>query len=273
MNPFGDYRPNYGQDPYVTTLTGATLLVESVDEERITISSLESLQSPRRINSMVVWDDAFERQVWAPELHFINNLWYIYYAASDGNNKNHRTCVLQSPDPFGPYISLGHIGPDVWGIDMTQFSWWDGSSYAVWSGWENNGDEFPQNLYIARMYSPWQIGERFRLSVPELEWEKSISPILEGPQVWIRDGKLSILYSGNASWKQEYSTGMLTLVGNNPLDPRDWEKQTEPLMTNAGHGCVVEDYFIYHTKLSAFPGWTDREIRSVNIKELRCGGS
>src|ERR1700761_4892676 len=33
-------------------------------------------------------------EVWAPELHFIRGLWYIYYAASDGQNANHRMGVL-----------------------------------------------------------------------------------------------------------------------------------------------------------------------------------
>lgn len=265
MNPFKDKRPTYGQDPHVTMVGGVPLLIESVEEERITISPLESLQSPVRINSAVVWEDSEEHQVWAPELHYVDGLWYIYYSFSDGNNKNHRPYVLQAPHFLGPYWKLGRVGPDIWGIDMTRFDWWDGNSYAVWSGWENNGDEFPQHLYIARMYGPTTMGERVRLSVPELDWEKSIAPILEGPQVWMQDGKLSILYSGNASWKQEYSTGLLTLVGGDPLNPGDWEKRTEPLFQNAGHGCVVEDYFIHHRKISAFPGWSDREIRSIKV--------
>lgn len=267
MNPFNDRRPTYGQDPHVTMVGSVPLLIESVEEERITISTLASLQDPQRITTVVVWDHAAERQVWAPELHYINGLWYIYYSYSNGNNETHRTYVLQAPHFMGPYVSLGRIGPDVWGIDMTKFDWWDGGSYAVWSGWENNGDEFPQNLYIARMYSPWQIGERFRLSVPELDWEKSISPILEGPQAWVQQNRLSILYSGNASWKQEYSTGMLTLVGANPLNAGDWEKRSVPLFSNAGHGCIVDNYFIYHRKISPFPGWSDREIRSLKVSE------
>src|SRR5437879_5146350 len=34
------------------------------------------------------------RQVWAPEIHHIHGRWYIYYAASDGRNANHRMGVL-----------------------------------------------------------------------------------------------------------------------------------------------------------------------------------
>ncbi len=256
----------YGQDPYVTKSSPFYLLCESIEEERIAISLMDSLECPERLDTTVVWDNPTERQVWAPELHFINGLWYIYYTASDGDNCNHRTYVLQAPHYYGPYLDLGMVGPDIWGIDMTIFDWWDGNKYTVWSGWNKNNDEFPQNLYIAIMETPWRIGERTQLAVPEYAWEKSIAPILEGPQVWMHDGLLSILYSANASWKQEYSTGVLTMVGGNPMNPQHWVKRTTPLFQNAGHGCVIDGYFVYHRKLSAFPGWNDREIVSTQMK-------
>ncbi len=266
MNPFEDRRPVYGQDPYVCMVYGMPILCESKDEERIVLSVLDSLEHPQRMDSVVVWDDAFERQVWAPELHEINGLWYIYYSASNGENCNHRNYVLQSIDPFGPYIKLGALGDDLWGIDLTQFNWWDGKRYAVWSGWLNN-EEFPQNLYIGVLEKPWRLLNRVRLAVPEYPWERSVQPILEGPQAWVRsDGKLSLLYSANASWTQEYCTGMMTLEGTNPLNPQHWRKEPEPLLKNAGHGCIIEDRFVYARKLSAFPGWTDREIVSVSAE-------
>ena len=47
--------------------------------------------------------------LWAPELHFINGKWFIYYAADDGDNVNHRMWVLESEtsDPMGEYICRG----------------------------------------------------------------------------------------------------------------------------------------------------------------------
>src|SRR5215469_3506520 len=32
----------------------------------------------------------FNQDVWAPELHFLGGKAYVYYAADDGNNANHR---------------------------------------------------------------------------------------------------------------------------------------------------------------------------------------
>jgi GH43 family beta-xylosidase len=157
------------------------------------------------------------------------------------------------------------IGPDIWGIDMTTFKW-RGTRYAVWSGWENNGDEFPQHLYIAEMKTPWEInGPRIKLASPYLPWETSIAPIMEGPQVWIKDGMLSILYSANASWTQEYSTGKLILLGTNPLNPEHWARRESPLLVNAGHGCIVDGYMVYHRKQSAWPGWSDRVVESIKL--------
>ena len=45
------------------------------------------------------------REVWAPEIHFLDGRWYVYVAASDGQNRNHRMWALQSEgaDPFGKY--------------------------------------------------------------------------------------------------------------------------------------------------------------------------
>lgn len=265
-NIFNDRRPTYGQDPFITMVDGIPLLCEAISEEKIAISPLESLECPQRVNTIVVWDDDFEHQVWAPELHYIDDLWYIFYSSSDGNNETHRNYVLQAPHPYGPYWNMGRIGPDIWGIDLTVFDWWNGKRYAVWSGWEQNEDGFPQNLYIAGMVGSRTLGPRVKLSVPEYGWEKSIAPILEGPQVCSNHGKLSLLYSANASWKQEYSTGLLTFVGDNPLNPEHWQKHPTPLFTNAGHGCIVDGYFIHHRKISTFPGWTDREIVSIKLE-------
>lgn len=265
MNTFNDSRPLYGQDPHVTKRHNRFLLCESQDEERIALSYI--LEGGGRITQILL-DRDFEHQVWAPELHQIDGLWFIYYSSSDGNNVNHRMKVLGAGmNPFGPYQFTALLGEDIWGIDMTTFTW-QGSRYAVWSGWENNGDEFPQHLYIAPMISPVEIGPRVLLDSPVFEWERSIAPIMEGPQAWKEDGKLHLLYSANASWMPEYATGLLELVGDDPLNPRHWIKCPWPLMTNAGHGMIVDDLFIHHRKMSTMPGWTDREIVMIPKERL-----
>jgi GH43 family beta-xylosidase len=260
VNTFKESRPLIGQDPHITKYKDRFLLCESQDEERIVLSYLTK---EGRQDSKIVWAQVGEHQIWAPELHRIDGLWYIYYSSSDGKNVNHRTKVLGAAmNPFGPYHWSEILDKDNWGIDMTIFTW-KNSRYAVWSGWENTKDEFPQNLYIAPMVSPVEIGTRVLLSSAQYSWEHSIASIMEGPQAWIDEGTLHILYSANGSWKPEYATGILELVGNDPLNPSNWIKCPWPLRLNAGHGMIVGNSFIFHRKMSTLPGWQDREIVSI----------
>ena len=52
-------------------------------------------------------------QIWAPELHFLQGRWYLYYTASDGIDDHHRHYVLRSvtEDALCPYDDLGLIDP------------------------------------------------------------------------------------------------------------------------------------------------------------------
>lgn len=266
MSMFSDTRPLYGQDPFVVKYQRHYLLLQAEEEKRITIRPYMDDRLWRI--PLTVWDDPTEQQVWAPELHQIDGRWYIYYASTDAGNSNHRTYVIgPAPSPFGPYRHRWQIGPDIWGIDMTVFEH-HGQWYAVWSGWEKNDDEFPQHLYIAEMRSPYEIGSRVRLASPTLTWECSVRPIMEGPQAF-RQGDLQCLtYAANASWTQDYATGLMELRGPDPLNPGDWYRYPVPMLLNGGHGCVVDGQYVYHRKMSAFPGWNDREIVSIPVTEI-----
>ena len=56
---------------------------------------------------------SYSKQIWAPELHFLQDKWYVYVAADDGDNANHRMYVLEgtSGDPQKPFIFKGKIAP------------------------------------------------------------------------------------------------------------------------------------------------------------------
>jgi GH43 family beta-xylosidase len=170
-NPLGD-----GADPYVVQWNGMYYLVRSAGNavwiDRA--SSLENIHnSTPESDSVMAWSPPmgtnYSQQVWAPELHFLAGKWYIYVAASDGNNNTHRMQVLErdSTDPFGAFVYKGKIAAatDRWAIDGTAFEW-EGAMYFVWSGWPGTTDG-QQNLYIAQMDTPWSIStNRVLLSSP-----------------------------------------------------------------------------------------------------------
>ncbi len=258
---------------------GSLLLVQSAaGNRRIVVKQFSDLEHMDRSVETVIWAPSGPgtrgRQLWAPELHSIDGSWYVYFTASDGSTANHRTYVLKAEHPLGPYRTLGPVydqAHDMWAIDLTVFMH-VGRLFAVWSGWERPDDGFPQNLYIAPMANPWTIsGERRCLSRPEHAWETSVAPVNEGPTVLCDpgSGRLFILYAADASWTQAYKTGLLAWVGGDVTDPASWQKLPGPFFVDGGHASVVDTpsgaFFVYHRKLSADPGWADREILSAPL--------
>jgi len=275
LSLWSEPRPFPGQDPYVVPFEGSLLLIQStLNDHRISIMQFRDLAHMSDFEEHKVWapgrSSDHGRQIWAPELHRIGWRWYIYYAASDGDNKNHRAYVLEADHPLGPYHEVGRVADpahDVWAIDLTVLRH-NRQLYAVWSGWDGPNDGFPQNIYIALMSNPWTIsGERSLISTAEHDWEQSVAPINEGPQILRNPAldKLFIVYSGDASWTAAYKMGLLEWLGGDPMDPASWAKLPHPIFNGGGHGCFVDIddtlYCIYHRKLTTDPGWGDRVIR------------
>lgn len=239
----------------------------------------------------VIWQaprsGPYSQEVWAPELHFLEDRWHIYFAADDGKNENHQTYVLRSQtvDVLGDYELLGPLktgegqdrdSPNIWAIDMTVLHH-QGQRYAIWSGWDAPGTD-QQFLYIARMESPTQLsGPRVRLADhADFAWER-IGPeanakgLNEAPQVFQTPDQTCIVYSCAASWLPSYKLGMLELLGDDPLDAASWKKRPEPVFESTestygvGHSCFVQAWgddqwwHVFHAKRDRNPGW-DRAI-------------
>ncbi len=182
------------------------------------------------------------REIWAPEIHFINNRWYCYYAADDGENKNHRIWVLEntSADPFtGTWTDKGKLmlPDDKWAIDGTIFNL-NGQLYFAWSGWEGETN-IEQSIYLVKMNDPLTpAGNRVRISRPTLNWEKNGTPLVnEGPQFLTRGNKVYIVYSASGCWTDDYAMGLLTASSEaNLLDPAAWEKSGTAVFTKNADG-------------------------------------
>mmetsp|Transcript_25384 Transcript_25384/g.59048 ORF Transcript_25384/g.59048 Transcript_25384/m.59048 type:complete len:383 (+) Transcript_25384:97-1245(+) len=279
-----------GEDPWIIQHEHNYYWCHAKGDNAIAISVASKLQGPY-CQPIIVWQapayGPCSQQVWAPELHFLDGRFYIYFAASDGKNENHLMYVLRSEgkDALGPYSLHGPLAtgdgydgrsPNIWAIDLTVLKH-QNQLYAVWSGWDQPGSD-RQYLYIARMANPITIaGPRVRLSDnSSFVWERIEetvhSPGLnEGPQVLqTSGGRTFIVYSCGASWLPTYKLGLLELVGSDPLRPGAWKKHSQPAFRSSnatfgvGHSCFVpspdktELWHVYHTKMSSKPGWTDR---------------
>lgn len=227
--------------------------------------------------------------VWAPEIHFVADRWYVYYAAGQSGPPfiHQRTGVLRSKtaDVFSDYEDMGvlYTGDDpadpnsnVWAIDMTIFEH-KGKLYSIWSGWikQETTDATQQHLYISEMENPWTMkGKRVKLSSPAESWETGGPLNLnEGPEILKKGNNVFVIYSCRESWLVEYRQGMLQLINpeGNLLDPANWKKTGpvflgNPQVYGVGHCSFVkspddtEDWIIYHSKKSTKPGW-ERDVR------------
>lgn len=225
--------------------------------------------------------------IWAPELHFISGRWYIYYAADDGNDVNHRMYVLESTgaNPQGAYVDKGKISAttDRWAIDGSVLQKPDGSLYFIWSGWANLNPG-PQNIYIAPMSTPWMInGERTLISAPVNSWERVGWAVNEGPVALQKDGNIFIVYSASGGSTADYCLGILTNTDGNLLAPSSWRKSQGCVFARTdtvfgpGHNSFVkspdqtEDWIIYHARDAPFQTWAGRTARAQKFTWLADG--
>ncbi|HET8855705.1 MAG TPA: glycoside hydrolase family 43 protein [Salinimicrobium sp.] len=266
-----------GADPFSTYHDGFYYYTHTVGD-KIVLWKTSNLANIAQAEKRIIWmppeGTMYSKDIWAPEFHFINGSWYVYFAADDGDNKNHRMYVLQntSDDPFkGEWEFKGKVSawPDRWAIDGNVFHY-DGDLYMVWSGWEGNKNG-QQNIYIAKMKNPLEImGKRVLLSEPVYNWEKQgdlndkINPphvnVNEGPQFLEHQGEIFIVYSASGCWTDFYSLGLLKFEGEDILDPASWTKHPEPLFSTSkendvyapGHNSFfkspdgTEDWILYH---------------------------
>jgi GH43 family beta-xylosidase len=213
--------------------------------------------------------------IWAPEIQYINNKWYFYYAADDGKNENHRMWALvnEAADPFtGSWTDAGklQLPNDKWAIDGSAFEH-NGQLYFLWSGWEGDTN-VKQNIYIVKMKDALTPeGDRIMLSTPELPWELAGSSptVNEAPQFFSHGGKVFIAYSASGCWTDEYALGLLTADANaDLLSPASWKKSPTPVFIKSadsetygpGHITIFkspdgsEDWFMYHANAASGQG-------------------
>jgi GH43 family beta-xylosidase len=275
-----------GADPYSFYKDGFYYYTHSTGN-RIELWKTKDLGDLGTAPHQIIWKapatGKYAKEIWAPEVMFLQGKWYAYFAADDGDNRNHRMYVLEnaSADPFKrEWVFKGQITDPTnkWAIDGDVIQL-NKQLYMVWSGWE--GDENgKQELYIARLKNPWTVdGKRVKISSPKFDWEKnghldgsngpSQVDVNEGPQFLVHDNEVFIVYSASGCWTDFYALGMLrTSAAADLLDPAVWRKSAAPVFTSSvkdgvyapGHNSFFkspdgkEDWILYHANDKAGQG-------------------
>ncbi|MDQ6610002.1 MAG: glycoside hydrolase family 43 protein [Bacteroidota bacterium] len=298
-NTFTNPLLSSGPDPYVVKKDNIYYYTNTLDNRlglwKTTAMSKLSTAPYTTIYSPAAAGD-HSKNLWAPELYFINNKWYLYYSAGDGSQvagdpyTSQRSFVLEnsSVDPTtGTWVDKGRIfdaSNDYWSIDGTVLEL-NNTDYFIWSGRSTAAND-KQNIYIAQMANPWTLtGTRTMLSTPTYSWETQGTPnVNEAPEILKNPaGKVFLIYSASGCWTDDYGLGMLTLKdGGNPLTASDWTKSATPVFSKStannvygpGHNSFftspdgTENWIIYHANAAPMNGAGCGATRSPRMQKF-----
>lgn len=267
-NPIAEKRA----DPWVhKTDDGMYYLIATVPEyDRIVIRKATTIHDLKTAKEKVVWvkhtTGNLAANIWAPELHKIDGVWYIYFAAGTSENIfNIRMWVLSnaSANPMeGEWKEEGRIRTkiDSFSLDATVFEY-KGKYYLIWA--QNVfEDGHGTGLVLSELKSPTElIGPEVIITKPEYSWEKVKYDVNEGPAVLKKNDKIFVTYSASAT-NHNYCVGLLWIDENeNILDISNWHKSPGPVFyTNEdemrfgpGHNSFTtseegETIMIYHAR-------------------------
>ncbi|MES2734508.1 MAG: family 43 glycosylhydrolase, partial [Bacteroidota bacterium] len=263
-------------DPYVLYNNGFYYYMVTTGDG-VWIHKSANLQDVGHASRTKVWGSGGEirRDVWAPELHYLNGRWYIYACGNlSDDGFNMRMFVLEgnSQDPMGSYTYRGLLAPEASGIDGS--AWQDpanGKIYYTWSQFDPQG----QTIWIAPMDSPTVVGHpRVRISEPTNGWERIDGLVNEGPIFLKKNNKLHIIYSASQCASAAYCLGRLTCSDGNYLNAGSWGKVGPVFQRSdangvygAGHNGFTkspngqEDWIVYHAKSGTAFTNSDRSVR------------
>jgi GH43 family beta-xylosidase len=259
-------------DPWVYLHTdGYYYFTASVPEyDRIEVRRATTIEGLASASPVVAWEKhasgVMSKHIWAPEIHYIDDKWYIYFAAARVDAFfDHRIYVLEneSANPLeGTWVEKGQLRTnwESFSLDATSFEH-DGVRYLVWA---QRANSIPgnSNLYIAPLSNPWTIsGEQVLLTKPEFDWEIQGFLVNEGAAILKRNGRIFITYSASAT-DANYAMGLLTASDTSDvLDPASWSKSPEPIFTTnrvtgqfgPGHNSFTvspegDDLLVYHAR-------------------------
>ncbi|WP_096438635.1 glycoside hydrolase family 43 protein [Alteribacter populi] len=241
--------------------------------DRIEVRRAKTIEGLRDATPKTVWrkykSGPLSANIWAPEIHFIDRKWYIYFAAArttktDNGLFDHRMYALEcdAANPVeGSWVEKGQVKSkwETFCLDATSFEH-EGERYYVWA--QKDPDiEGNSNMYIAKMENPWTLtDDQVMITTPEYDWERIGFYVNEGAAILKRNGKIFMTFSASAT-DHNYCMGLLYADESaNLLDSASWKKVDKPVFQTSeangqygpGHNSFTvsedgkKDVLIYH---------------------------
>ena len=244
----------------------------------IILRRAKSLWELKDAEEHIIWkkheSGIMSQHIWAPELHYINKKWFIYFAAGEKDDVwAIRPYVLECEDEnplVGRWIERGKMQRakedtfsfKSFSLDATVFEH-KGRYYYVWAEKVGVGKQI-SNLYIAEMETPYKLKTaQVLLTTPDYDWERVGFWVNEAPSVLKHQGKIYLTFSASDT-SSAYCIGLMAIdEGDDLLDSRAWKKGRWPVVVSdeekkifgPGHNCftTLEDgqvVMVYHARVN-----------------------
>lgn len=277
-NPFISERA----DPYIVDggdgyyyFTASYPAYGSVDKgyDRIILRRSNTVAGLATAQEKTIWtahtSGILAKHIWAPEMHKINGVWYMFFAAGRSDDIwAIRPYVLKCDgDPYtGNWTECGQMQAAYgdtesfrsFSLDMTCFEH-NGKHYVIWA--EIKGDS---SLFMAEINpdEPYKlISQPILLTKPEYNWELVNNRVNEGAAVLKTDKKVYVFFSASGTGS-EYCVGRLEAdVDADLMKQENWKKLTSPVLSSSdmngeagpGHNSFVVDengntLIVYHAR-------------------------
>jgi len=262
-----------GEDPWVMLHEGSYYVCTSgpVDPTAVYVSKSPTLLD--RGEKVKVWQDADNyRRVFAPELHFIDGKWYIYFCADvKSEGWRHMAVVLQAKtdNPLEGFDCKGVLftGDEHGNGQANDFTvvTFNKQLYAFWG---SLSDKYLDGALVAPMDNPTTITAH----------RKEMGLQAEGPRAIVRGDKL--IMTGAAGGFASKSYRLIALMYTPDAGPIDSKASWKPLGTLLHTTADVwgpsrasftvsrdgtENWVMYHSKIFSAD---DNGMREVNIQKF-----
>ncbi len=311
-DPWVIYKDGYY---YMTTVSGVTVYCyKSATLDGLAYVEGHAIWTAPKDGAINDSNRMYSAEIWSPELHYVEADefgaeyagWWLYFAADDGENTNHRLYTVRAltEDATGAYgspvtrevnvpVKMVVDNDTTWAIGQSLLRV-NGTTYLTWTSETGRGTaDHAQNLSISKMSNPYTpVGETGIICVPDYKWETrgyaynaskgaSYPKVVEGATaVYGDDGEIMIIYSASGYWTNYYCLSTLVLKdGADPMLKDSWIKAEEPVFQRQngvfgpGHAAYTTDaagnrWMIYH----AYLDWK-RTNRYVFIQPWRLEGT
>ena len=281
-NPFIEERA----DPYIVDgengyyyFTASCPAYGSVDKgyDRIVLRCSQTIEGLARAEEKTIWkahsSGIMAKHIWAPEMHKIGGVWYIFFAAGSSSDiwairPYVLRCEGDNPylDPSTEFGQMQASSGDTesfrsFSLDMTYFEN-NGKHYVIWA--EIKGDS---SLFMAEIdpREPWKLTSApILLTKPEYDWELVNHRVNEGAAVLKTDKKVYVYFSASGTGS-EYCVGRMEAdINADLMNIGSWKKLDKPVISTSdlvgesgpGHNCFVRDtngdtLIVYHARPSS----------------------